>query len=102
MDCPLQNREDMKDILILSMVSEAFEAMGQGIISDFITMDLAASLGVGFPDCWHGPGRYVSCRGVSNIIERMKELNEKFAIPCMKPPAELLRLQSLGVEKGLV
>jgi 3-hydroxyacyl-CoA dehydrogenase/enoyl-CoA hydratase/3-hydroxybutyryl-CoA epimerase len=94
--------EDIRDALILSMVAEAFACLSEGIVNDFVTMDLAAALGVGFPDCWHGPSRYTNCMGVSNVIGRLTDLHQRLNIPFLKPAPELLRLKTWGVEKGLI
>jgi len=98
---PLPNRAEIKDMLLLSMVSDAFAAYSDGIIDSLIVMDLAASLGVGFPDCWQGPARYVSCKGVRAVVHRMETLAQRFEMKCLVPSNALLDLIQRGIDTGL-
>ena len=65
-------------------------------------MDLGAVLGIGFPDCWHGPARYVSLKGVKFIKRRLEELSEKFKIPGLAPAPEFDSLIACGLDSGLI
>jgi 3-hydroxyacyl-CoA dehydrogenase / enoyl-CoA hydratase / 3-hydroxybutyryl-CoA epimerase len=96
------DRSEIQDVLILSMVAEAFAALGEGVIDDMRVMDLAASLGVAFPDCWHGPARYVSQRGVAATIARLTELHAKFGLALMSPPAILDTFRARGIQTDLI
>jgi 3-hydroxyacyl-CoA dehydrogenase/enoyl-CoA hydratase/3-hydroxybutyryl-CoA epimerase len=99
---PVPTREELRDALLLSMVSEAFQAFGEGVVGDLVSMDLAAALGVGFPDCWQGPVRYVGYKGVGAVVRRLGELHGKFGIPVLAPPVALLRMERFGIDGGLI
>ncbi|MBM4371732.1 MAG: hypothetical protein FJ098_08765, partial [Deltaproteobacteria bacterium] len=98
---PVPDAREIKDMLLLGMVSEAFACLSEGVIDDFVTMDLAAVLGVGFPDCWHGPARFVSSAGVSRVVARLEALGQKFGIPALVPSRDLRTLVARGIEHGL-
>ncbi len=100
--CPVPTDQEVKDVLLLGMVNEAFWCLSDGVLKDYFSMDLGAVLGIGFPDCWHGPGRYVSLKGVSNIKARLEELAEKFNMPALKPAPEFDRLIACGLESSLI
>lgn len=99
---PLPTDQEVKDVLLLGMVNEAFWCASDGVLKDYFSMDLGAVLGIGFPDCWHGPARYVSLQGVSNVKARLEELAEKFNMPALKPAPEFERLIACGVESSLI
>ena len=60
---------EAKEMLLLAMTNEAFRCIDEGVLDDFFTLDLGAVLGIGFPDCWHGPARYASLRGLRVVRE---------------------------------
>lgn len=99
---PKPTDEEAKDILLLGMVNEAFWCLSEGVLRDYYSMDLGAVLGIGFPDCWHGPGRYVSQRGVKAVQSRLLELSEKFRMPALTPAPEFQRLIACGLDGSLV
>ncbi|MBI4966190.1 MAG: enoyl-CoA hydratase/isomerase family protein [Desulfomonile tiedjei] len=99
---PRPTDTEAKDILLLGMVNEAFWCLSEGILRDYYSMDLGAVLGIGFPDCWHGPGRYVSQRGVKAVHSRLTELSEKFNMPALAPAPEFERLIACGLDSSLV
>ena len=99
---PVPDREEAKDMLLLSMVNQAFLCLDEGVLRDYFSMDIGAILGIGFPDCWHGPARYVSQKGVSFVAERLKEIYGKYAIPYFRPAQEFERLIACGVDRGLI
>jgi 3-hydroxyacyl-CoA dehydrogenase/enoyl-CoA hydratase/3-hydroxybutyryl-CoA epimerase len=99
---PKPTDDEAKDILLLGMVNEAFWCLSDGVLRDYYSMDLGAVLGIGFPDCWHGPGRYVSQRGVKAVRSRLLELSDKFHIPALKPAPEFDRLIACGLDTSLV
>jgi hypothetical protein len=72
------------------------------IVRDMASMELGAVLGIGFPACWHGPGRYLSHRGVRECRDRLAELSERFVIPQLAPAPVLDRLLACGVTSGLI
>jgi 3-hydroxyacyl-CoA dehydrogenase/enoyl-CoA hydratase/3-hydroxybutyryl-CoA epimerase len=99
---PVPGERDIEDILLLGMVNEAFWVLGEGILRDLPSMDLGAVLGVGFPDCFHGPARYASMRGLAEVVSRCRELHEKYQVPHMAPAPELVRMTACGVRGSLI
>lgn len=98
---PRPTDEDAKDVLLLGMVNEAFCCLSEGVLKDYLSMELGAVLGIGFPDCWHGPARYVSLKGVSAIKARLEELAAKFDIPSLAPAPEFAQLIACGLDSSL-
>jgi 3-hydroxyacyl-CoA dehydrogenase / enoyl-CoA hydratase / 3-hydroxybutyryl-CoA epimerase len=99
---PIPRPEEAQDILLLGMVNEAFWCMSEGVLKDYYSMDLGAALGIGFPDCWHGPARYVGLKGVKAVKQRLTELSEKFAMPDLRPAPEFDSLVACGVDSNLI
>jgi 3-hydroxyacyl-CoA dehydrogenase / enoyl-CoA hydratase / 3-hydroxybutyryl-CoA epimerase len=99
---PTPTQEEAQDMLLLGMVNEAFWCMSEGVLKDYYSMDLGAVLGIGFPDCWHGPARYVSLKGVKAVKQRLTELSDKFAMPGLKPAPEFDALVACGVDSSLI
>ena len=67
-----------------------------------MSMDVGAVLGIGFPDCWHGPARYVSCKGVGHTRRRLQKIYESTQLPFFMPAAEFDRLLACGVDRNLM
>jgi 3-hydroxyacyl-CoA dehydrogenase/enoyl-CoA hydratase/3-hydroxybutyryl-CoA epimerase len=65
-------------------------------------MDLGATLGIGFPDCLHGPARYVSRRGIGEVRARLEELREKFDMTALTPAPEFDFLVACGLDASLI
>ncbi len=99
---PVPTPEEAEDILLLGMVNEAFWCLSEGILNDYYSMELGATLGVGFPDCLHGPARYASRRGIGVVKARLQELREKFDIPALTPAPEFEFLVACGVDASLI
>lgn len=99
---PRPTEEETMDILLLSMVNEAFWCLSDGVLKDYYSMDLGAVLGIGFPDCWHGPARYVSLKGVAATRARLEELAEKFQLSNLIPAPEFDRLKACGLDSSLI
>ncbi len=94
-------REEAQEMLLLAMTNEAFQCIDDGVLDDFFTVDLGAVLGIGFPDCWHGPARYASLRGLRVVRERLNALHAKYGLACFKPAREFDRLIACGVDEAL-
>ncbi len=92
---PVPGNEEAKDILLLGMVNEAFWCMTDGVLPDYYSMDLGAVLGIGFPDCWHGPARYASLRGIKTVKARLSELADKFQLASLAPAPEFDQANSV-------
>ncbi|MCA1962032.1 MAG: enoyl-CoA hydratase/isomerase family protein [Desulfomonile sp.] len=99
---PTPTREEIEDILHLSMVNEAFWCLSDGVLRDYPSMDLGSVLGIGFPDCWHGPARYVSLKGVKRVKARLEELRDKFQLPGLVPAPEFDTIIACGVDSSLI
>ncbi len=99
---PQPANEEVKDILLLGMANEAFHCLSDGVLRDYYSMDLGAVLGIGFPDCWHGPARYVSQKGVSWCKKRLVELCDRFQMPILAPAPEFDQIIACGLDSHLV
>jgi 3-hydroxyacyl-CoA dehydrogenase/enoyl-CoA hydratase/3-hydroxybutyryl-CoA epimerase len=99
---PRPGREEAKDMLLLSMVNQAFMCLDDGVVKDYHSMDIGAVLGIGFPDCWHGPARYVSQNGVKATRKRLREIHDRYGLPFFRPAEEFERLIACGVDRGLI
>ena len=99
---PVPERNEVKEILLLGMVNEAFWCLTDGVLLDYYSMDLGAVLGIGFPDCWHGPARYASLRGIKNVKARLTELSDKFELASLAPAPEFDRLIACGLDSHLI
>ena len=99
---PTPDREEAKEMLLLAMVNEAFCCVDDGVLDDWYTMDLGAVLGIGFPDCWHGPARYASLRGLRAVRDRLRALHERYGLGMFRPAREFDRLIACGVDRGLI
>ena len=101
-DLPTPGDDEAREMLVLSMVNQAFLCLDEGVLEDYASMDLGAILGVGFPDCWHGPARYVSQKGVRATLERLEEIHDRYGIAHFRPAAEFAKIIACGVDRGLV
>lgn len=99
---PCPTPEEAADILLLCMVNEAFWCMSDGVLRDYFSMDIGSVLGIGFPDCLHGPARYVSLKGVTATRDRLQELADKFQMPVLRPAPEFERLIACGLDSNLI
>jgi len=99
---PAPGREEAKEMLLLSMVNQAFMCLEEGVLKDYYSMDIGAILGIGFPDCWHGPARYVSQNGVRDTRKRVGELYDRYGLPFFRPADEFETLLACGVDRGLI
>jgi 3-hydroxyacyl-CoA dehydrogenase/enoyl-CoA hydratase/3-hydroxybutyryl-CoA epimerase len=99
---PSPSLEEAGEMLLLAMVNQAFLCLDEGVLQDYYTMDIGAVLGIGFPDCWHGPARYVSQKGVDATAIRLRQVFETYGLHCFKPAAEFGRLKACGVNRDLI
>ena len=99
---PVPDDDEIADILLLGMVNEAFHILGEGILRDYASMDIGGVLGIGFPDCFHGPARYASTRGLPDVVRRVEELGQKFSIPQFVVAPELKKLAAMGGTGSLI
>ncbi len=99
---PTPTKDEAQDILLLGMANEAFWCLSDGVVRDYADMDIGAVLGVGFPDCWHGPARLVSLRGVKESKARLEDLADRFHLPGLAPAPEFERLIARGLDSSLI
>jgi len=99
---PAPGREEAKEMLLLAMVNQAFMCLDDGVVRDYYSMDIGAILGIGFPDCWHGPARYVSQNGVRATRKRLGEIYDTYSLPFFRPADEFETLIACGVDRGLI
>jgi 3-hydroxyacyl-CoA dehydrogenase/enoyl-CoA hydratase/3-hydroxybutyryl-CoA epimerase len=62
----------------LAMVNEALRCYEEGIIRSARDGDVGAVLGVGFPAFRGGPFRYVDVLGATEVLRRMRVLEQRF------------------------
>jgi len=62
----------------LAMVNEALRCHGDGILRSARDGDIGAIFGVGFPVFRGGPFRYVDVLGTTEILRRMRSLEQRF------------------------
>jgi 3-hydroxyacyl-CoA dehydrogenase/enoyl-CoA hydratase/3-hydroxybutyryl-CoA epimerase len=99
---PTPGSDEAKEMLLLAMVNQAFMCLDEGVVRDYYSMDIGAILGIGFPDCWHGPARYVSQNGVRATKMRLGELCDTYGLPFFRPADEFDRLIACGVDRNIV
>ncbi|WP_290637401.1 fatty acid oxidation complex subunit alpha FadJ [Aquisalimonas sp.] len=88
---------DIIDRTLLMMLNEAARCYDEGVIRSLRDGDIGAVYGIGFPPFRGGPFRYMDERGIPEIVQRLKELQqqhgERFA------PAEILERMAAGGER---
>jgi 3-hydroxyacyl-CoA dehydrogenase/enoyl-CoA hydratase/3-hydroxybutyryl-CoA epimerase len=80
--------DEMVERCVLAMVNEAVLCLQDGILRSPLDGDIGAVFGIGFPPFRGGPFRYIDSVGSGRAVERLEELNVRFA-PRFAP-AELL------------
>ena len=70
--------EEMVDRFVLVMLNEACRCLEEKVIENPAYLDMAMITGTGFPPFRGGLLRYADSRGISTVVQRMKEFNEKF------------------------
>ena len=70
--------EDLQDRLILSMLNEAVACLREGTVQDADLLDAGAVFATGFAPFRGGPLQYAKDRGVERVVQRLKELAERY------------------------
>jgi len=80
--------DEIVDRCLLVFVNESVRCLEEGILAHPHDGDVGAVFGLGFPPFWGGPFRYVDHLGAKTIVERLKQLNDKYG--ARFKPADLL------------
>jgi 3-hydroxyacyl-CoA dehydrogenase/enoyl-CoA hydratase/3-hydroxybutyryl-CoA epimerase len=83
--------EEIVERCVLAMVNEAVLCLQEGILRSARDGDIGAVFGIGFPPFRGGPFRYVDSVGAATIVERLEDLNARFA-PRFAPAEVLVDL----------
>ena len=70
--------EDVTDRLILQMLNESIACLREGVIEDKDMVDVGMIFGTGFAPFRGGPMHYVEQRGSQTVIDRLKDLEDKY------------------------
>ncbi len=71
------DRAEIQDRLGLMMVNEAVRTLEEGVLHSARDGDVGAVMGIGFPPFRGGPFWYVDTVGASNVVERLRALEQK-------------------------
>src|SRR5690606_13186805 len=69
---------DLCDRLILVMVNEAVACLHENVVSDADLLDAGVIFGTGFAPFRGGPLQYARSRGVSDVQQRLRQLEETY------------------------
>jgi 3-hydroxyacyl-CoA dehydrogenase/enoyl-CoA hydratase/3-hydroxybutyryl-CoA epimerase len=70
--------EDLQDRLILALVNEAVAVLREQIVADADLVDAGVIFGAGFAPFRGGPLQYARNRGISAVIARLHELEQRY------------------------
>ncbi|MEZ5973566.1 MAG: 3-hydroxyacyl-CoA dehydrogenase NAD-binding domain-containing protein [Planctomycetota bacterium] len=86
---------ELVDRMVLAMFNEACLELGEGVVEDPTSIDLATVFGMGFAPFYGGLLRYGEQRGLDSIVQRLRELEKASDIQGRNPgrfaPAPSLR-----------
>lgn len=80
--------DEIVDRCLLVFVNESVRCLEEGILNHPHDGDVGAVFGLGFPPFWGGPFRYVDHLGPKTIVERLRQLEDKYG--ARFKPADLL------------
>ncbi|HET7586327.1 MAG TPA: fatty acid oxidation complex subunit alpha FadJ [Gemmatimonadaceae bacterium] len=86
---------DIQQRCVLAMVNEAALCLQEGILRSPRDGDVGAVFGIGFPPFRGGPFRYMDSEGISNIVDRLRRLDERFS-PRFTPAPVLVDMAKRG------
>ncbi len=81
---------EARDRMVLLMVNEAAACLGEELVNDPDTIDLALVFGTGWAPHRGGPLHYADSRGLGEVVRRLAELARRHG-PRFEPCAELRR-----------
>ncbi len=91
----VHNVDRLRDRLVLQMVQEAIRAFDEHVVRSARDADVGAIFGLGFPAYTGGPLRMVDSVGASELVRRMRALEDLFG-PRFAPPPRLLTMAREG------
>jgi 3-hydroxyacyl-CoA dehydrogenase / enoyl-CoA hydratase / 3-hydroxybutyryl-CoA epimerase len=80
---------------VLQMVNEAAHCLGDGILRSARDGDVGAVFGLGWPPFRGGPFRYADSLGAAQVVERLRQYQDKFGIR-FAPAPKLVQLAGAG------
>jgi 3-hydroxyacyl-CoA dehydrogenase/enoyl-CoA hydratase/3-hydroxybutyryl-CoA epimerase len=69
---------DLEDRLILPMLNEAVAVLREGVVEDADLLDAGAIFATGFAPFRGGPLQYARSRGVTQVVARLAELEQRY------------------------
>lgn len=85
----------LRDRLMLQMVQEAIRCFDEGIVRSARDADIGAIFGLGFPPFTGGPLRWVDSTGPSEVLRRMRGLEDRYGVR-FAPPSQLEKMAREG------
>ena len=85
----------LRDRLLLAMVQEAIRCFDEGVVRSARDADVGAIFGLGFPPFTGGPLRWVDARGPSEVLRRLRGLEDRCG-GRFAPPERLERMAREG------
>lgn len=70
-------RRRMQDRLLLPLVNEAVACLSEGVVADADLLDAGVIFGTGFAPFRGGPIKYARDRGVEDVVQTLKDLQER-------------------------
>jgi 3-hydroxyacyl-CoA dehydrogenase / enoyl-CoA hydratase / 3-hydroxybutyryl-CoA epimerase len=70
--------QDLADRLLLPMVNEAVAVWRDGVVGDLDLLDAGVIFGTGFAPFRGGPINFARARGVADVVEALKRLEERY------------------------
>ena len=70
--------EDLQDRLVLQFVNEAVACLREGVVADADLLDAGMVFGTGFAPFRGGPLRYARERGVDQVLDRLRQLEQRY------------------------
>jgi 3-hydroxyacyl-CoA dehydrogenase/enoyl-CoA hydratase/3-hydroxybutyryl-CoA epimerase len=92
---PAVQSQQARERMVLLMVNEAAACLGEGVVTNADTIDLAMVLGTGWAPHRGGPLGYAGERGLAEVVRALTELTERLG-PRFEPCAELRRRAASG------
>ena len=69
--------DEILDRCLLTMVNESVRCIEEGVVAKAAHLDLAMLMGTGFPPSQGGPLHYADARGLTHVVDRLKDLEQR-------------------------